>query len=134
MKTSALRKRHKRKTKRITKRLIRLDEKKGGKKRIARNEKRKKEMQKKGTWSSKAEKGAKKKIIRRAERELMTEEHQLSWKQYEGNVKKLKKVKALKDKIKAIKKGEILFEERERKRKHKEKRIRQAALMNPRKK
>lgn len=104
MKTSALRKRHKRKTKRITKRLIRLDEKNGGKKRIARNEKRKTKMQKKGTWSSKSEKGARKKKIKIRERELRNAEHH----------KELKKVQELKDKIKAIKKGEILFKERER--------------------
>jgi hypothetical protein len=59
MKTSALRKRHKKKTKRITKRLelYNVSDKKR-----ARNEKRKGRMEKKGTWSKRAEKIVKRKI------------------------------------------------------------------------
>ena len=59
MKTSALRKRHKKKTKRITKRLeyYTISDKKR-----ARNEKRKARMEKKGTWSKRAEQIVKRKI------------------------------------------------------------------------
>ena len=73
MKTSALRKRDKKKTKRITKRLeyYTISDKKR-----ARNEKRKARMEKKGTWSKRAEKIVKRKIKDKSIRGMVGESAQ----------------------------------------------------------